>query len=127
MVGHSLRFLVERGRVRQTAGRPVRKSWLVALSVLAGCPNQIRRLLGQRVAVGFSRGQLHLLEPDRVRRVRIYEIRISRRPSIELEVNRATLQLTGATLQGAEVSIQSRFFSAIRLPSSVDVRAPDVH
>jgi hypothetical protein len=108
-VGGSVRFVVDHGHLYQTAGAPVRKALLVALSVLAGCPHQVRFLLSQRVTVAFTRDRRRLFEPDRSRRVLVYEIWVSRRPSIELDMSRSTLELVGARVQERGLVVRSTF------------------
>jgi hypothetical protein len=120
-LGRSVRFVVDRGHVYQTAGAPVRRPLLVALSILAGCPHEVRFLLSQRVAVAFTRDRRRLFEPDRSRRVLVYEIWISRRPSIEVDVSRKTLDLVGARVQERGWFVRSTFLTkAARTTTGVE-------
>jgi hypothetical protein len=95
-----VRIVVVRGRPRQTGGARLSRRLLVALSILAGCPHQLRFLLSERLGTAFARDQGQLLERNRVGRSGFYEITISRRPSIELALNQVTLEPVGALLQG---------------------------
>jgi hypothetical protein len=109
VVGRSVRIVVIRGRPRQTRGARLSRRWLVALSILAGCPHQLRFLLSERLGAAFSHDQARLLERNRVGRSGFYEITISRRPSIELALNQVTLEPVGARLQGRGQPARSTF------------------
>jgi hypothetical protein len=115
-VGRSVRFVVVRGRVHQTSGHRLAKAWLLTLSIMAGCPHEVRFLLWQRLTAAFSHDRTRLLEPDRAGRARIYEIAISLRPSIELTVSRATMAPTGALLQRRGPAVRSTFLSGPAAP-----------
>lgn len=81
---------------------------LIAEAVLAGCPNTVSRMLGHRLVYSFEKrgpGFLHL----HARGDNVYVLLSGRRPFLDLELRKATLEPVGVVLRTRTMRASSHF------------------